>query len=179
MKRKIINFICVSAFLAIAQLANAQTNASTTASSKMEKQCESSATCCGVSNLCDTYSANCYSDTDKVAITKAIDYYIEGGRKGSSEIARKGFAETATMSWYENGKLQSVPIQELYDLYDNSQNPQEDVSYEMTLCNVAGDIAVVRIESQFGKKRYTDMFTLVKDGSAWKIVSKIYHLKKS
>jgi len=178
MKRIFINFICVSVFLTVAQLGNAQTTASTTGCCKTEKQCNPPASCCGATNLCDNYSSNCYSDTDKVGIIKAIDYYIEGGRKGSSEIARKGFAETATMSWYENGELQSVPIQVLYDLYDDPQKPQEDVSYEMTLCNVAGNVAVVRIESQFGKTRYTDMFTMVKDGSVWKIVSKIYQLKK-
>jgi len=38
-------------------------------------------------------------------VVKAIKYYIEGGRQASSEIAKKGFAEAATMSWYENGKL--------------------------------------------------------------------------
>lgn len=174
MKRTIINFICISFFLAVAQMTNAQFS---TACDGTKKQGESSATCCDASNLRDTCSANCHSNTDKAAITKAIDYYIEGGRKGSSEIARKGFAETATMSWYENGKLQSVPIQVLYDLYDSSQNSQEEVSYEMTLCNIADDVAIVRIESQFGVSQYTDMFTLVKDSNAWKIVSKVYHIK--
>lgn len=33
-------------------------------------------------------------------VVKAIEYYMEGGRKASSEVAKKGFAETATMSWY-------------------------------------------------------------------------------
>lgn len=112
---------------------------------------------------------------EKAAIVAAIDCYIEGGRQGSSEVARKGFAPTATMSWYEDGQLQSVPIQTLYDGFDATNG--DKVSYEMTLCEVAGDVAVVRIESQFGEARYTDMFSLVKDREGWKIVSKIYHVK--
>ena len=55
--------------------------------------------------------ANTYAPED---VVKAIEYYMEGGRKASSEVAKKGFAETATMSWYENGKLKSVPIQVLF-----------------------------------------------------------------
>jgi len=109
-------------------------------------------------------------------IVKAIGYYIEGGRQASAEIARKGFAETATMSWYENGKLQSVPIQVLFDGFDQAQ-PCE-VTYDMLSCHVAEDVAIVAIDSKFGETSYTDMFTLVKDGDDWKIVSKIYHVKK-
>jgi hypothetical protein len=118
-----------------------------------------------------------HTEAEKSEITKAIDYYIEGGRQGSSAIARKGFAENATMSWFEDGKLKSVPIQALYDLYDQPEKPEGGVSYKMTLCHVAGDVAVVSIESQFGKNRFTDMFTLVKDADGWKIVSKVYHSK--
>ncbi|WP_176763536.1 nuclear transport factor 2 family protein [Pedobacter antarcticus] len=36
----------------------------------------------------------------------------------------------------------------------------------------------MRIESQFGPDKYADMFTLVKDGNNWKIISKIYHVIK-
>ncbi len=108
-------------------------------------------------------------------IVKAIEYYIEGGRQASSEIAKKGFAETATMSWSEAGKLQSVPIQVLFDLFD-SWEPTE-ASYKIVKCEVADDVAMVTIDSQFGDASYIDMFTLVKDSEGWKIVSKVYHTK--
>lgn len=44
-------------------------------------------------------------------------------------------------------------------------------------CSVAGDVAMVRFESVFGDAHFTDMFALVKAGSEWKIVSKIYTVK--
>lgn len=133
------------------------------------------ASCCHNPSDCGT-TGSC-TPADKAAITHAIDCYIEAGRKGDSSIARKAFTPNATMSWYENGKMQSVPIQALYDFYDNPDIPKGDVTYEMSLCNVADDVAVVRIESQFGTARYSDMFSLVKDADSWKIVSKIYHQK--
>lgn len=108
-------------------------------------------------------------------VVKAIECYINGGRQASSEAAKPGFAETATMSWAENGKLQSVPVQTLFDGFDSWQ-PTE-VSYQIINCEVAEDVAMVAIDSQFGDAKYTDMFTLVKDGDDWKIVSKVYHAK--
>lgn len=131
--------------------------------------------CCHTPSACP--SANSCTPADKAAITHAIDCYIEAARQGNSAIARQAFSPTATMSWFENGKLQSVPIQALYDFYDNPSIPKGNVSYEMTLCNVANDVAVVRIESQFGATRYSDLFSLVKDADGWKIISKIYHQK--
>lgn len=76
----------------------------------------------------------------------------------------------------ENGTLRSVPIQALFDGFDSWQ-PME-VSYDIISCEVADDVAMVAINSQFGDAKYTDMFTLVKDGVVWKIVSKVYHTKK-
>lgn len=107
-------------------------------------------------------------------VVSAIEHYINAGRKGDSKIAKCGFAPAATMSWVEDGKLKSVPIQELYNYFD--QEPR-NAACELVACNVAGDVAVARIESEFGDARFTDMFTLVKDGDTWKIVSKVYHVK--
>lgn len=112
----------------------------------------------------------------KEGILKAIDLYVEAGKKGDGNIAKPAFAATATMSWSENGALKSVPIQALFDGFSVAK-PME-ANYKLTTLDVEGDVAIVRIESQFGSDKYADMFTLVKDGSDWKIISKIYQIKK-
>lgn len=112
----------------------------------------------------------------KEGILKAIDLYVEAGKKGDGNIAKPAFASTATMSWSENGSLKSVPIQALFDGFSAAE-PME-AKYKLTNLDVEGDVAIVRIESQFGSDKYADMFTLVKDGSDWKIISKIYQIKK-
>lgn len=108
-------------------------------------------------------------------IRKALDLYAEAAIKGDSKIAEPAFAKTATMSFVQNDILVSVPIQALFDYY-NTECPQH-ASYEISVCDVADDAAIVRIESQFGETKFADMFTMVKDGSDWKIISKIYHVK--
>lgn len=112
----------------------------------------------------------------KEGILKAIDLYVEAGKKGDGNIAKPAFASTATMSWSENGVFKSVPIQALFDGFSAAE-PME-ANYKLTTLDVEGDVAIVRIESQFGSDKYADMFTLVKDGSDWKIISKIYQIIK-
>lgn len=127
-------------------------------------------------NVCDSIN-RCNATDDEIAgIRKALDRYCEASVQGDSKIAKTAFASTATMSYVENGKLVSVPIQALFDYYDRTGS--QPASYEITSCNVVIDVAIVSIDSKFGETRFADMFTLVKDGDDWKIISKIYHVKK-
>lgn len=124
--------------------------------------------------VCDSTKC-CNATTDEITgIRKALDLYCEASVKGDSKVAQPAFAPTATMSYVENGKLVSVPIKALFDYYD--QTGAQPASYEITSCQVATDIAVVSIDSKFSETRFADMFTLVKDGNDWKIISKVYHV---
>ena len=75
----------------------------------------------------------------------------------------------------ENLFLELVPIQVLYDI--NEQSEPSKGGYIISSLNVAEDVAIARIESWLGDMKFADMFTLVKDGNDWKIVSKVYHVK--
>ncbi|MFH6959133.1 nuclear transport factor 2 family protein [Flavobacterium aquidurense] len=108
-------------------------------------------------------------------ILKTLELYAEGARQHNSAMTAQAFAPEATMSWSDNGHLKSVGIKELYDIIDK-KGPFK-VTYEVTSIDIAGSVALVRIESQFNENRYTDMFSMVKDGSSWKILSKVYLLK--
>lgn len=143
--------------------------------------------CCGNSAKCENDSAaKCDTVCEKQpcrkatpdeidGIKKALGYYTEAAVKGDSKIAMQGFAPAATMSYAEGDSLVTVPIQALYDYYD--QTGPHNATYEIAGCSVAGDVAMVRIESKFGENEFTDMFTFVKAGSDWKIVSKVYQPK--
>ena len=117
----------------------------------------------------------CSSSVDK-GIVAAVDLYIEGGRKGDSKITRKAFAPNATMSWSENGKSVTVPIQALYDYVDKS-GAQTVTRGEIKVGTQTATTAIVSVDTQFGAVKFTDMFALVRDGDDWKIVAKVYHVK--
>lgn len=118
------------------------------------------------------------ANNEKVAaILKAVELYAEAGRQASREIGQQAFTEAATMSWVENGKITTVPITALYDALE--QTGVEEVTYEVTDINIAGNVAFVRIDSWFSKlASFNDMFTLAQQKNGeWKIVSKIYSVK--
>lgn len=117
---------------------------------------------------------NAEDDPNMAGVEKTIGLYIEGSRQGKSEITAQAFAEGATLSGIYNGEFMLVPIQVLYDLVD--KNGAQEVTYKIESCSVDSDVAIVRLDAQFGSRKYTDMFTMVKDGSNWKIISKVYHL---
>ena len=109
-------------------------------------------------------------------ILNAIELYAEAGRKASRELGQKAFTEAATMSWVENGKINTVPIQVLFDVLE--QTGEEKVTYNVEDVTVAGNVAFVRISSSFSKlTTFNDMFTLAEQNGEWKIVSKIYSVK--
>ena len=82
------------------------------------------------------------------------------------------------MSYNENGKLVTVPIQTLFSIMDTI-GPKE-VSYTLKNITVSPTVATVSIDSSFSKiGKFNDMFTLVKDESGWKIVSKVYDVIKN
>ncbi|MBD5418074.1 MAG: nuclear transport factor 2 family protein [Desulfovibrio sp.] len=121
-------------------------------------------------------SPACADDAkDMEGITKALNLYTEAAVKGDSKIAEPAFAPKATMSYAEKGKLVTVPISELFAYYDKTG--PHNATYKIETVKVAGDVAVVSIDSKFGDTSFDDMFTLVKDGDDWKIVSKVYHIK--
>ena len=81
------------------------------------------------------------------------------------------------MSYNENGKLVTVPIQTLFSIMD-SIGPEE-VSYTLKNITVSPTVTTVSIDSSFSKiGKFNDMFTLVKDENDWKIVSKVYDVIK-
>lgn len=112
---------------------------------------------------------------EEAGIRKALDSYIEAALKGDSNIAKPIFSDLATISYSENDTMVSAPIKALFDYYD--QTGPHHAEYEITSLEVAGNVAIVRIDSKFGDVSFDDMFALVKDGDNWKIVSKVYNVK--
>ena len=124
----------------------------------------------------ENYKFNNATREQRDGINKALDAYIDAAVKGDSKITEAVFTDNATISHIENDILISLPIKALYDYYDSEVCPQP-ASYTLTGCYVSDDVAIVAIDSDFGGTKFDDMFTMVKDGKEWKIVSKVFHVK--
>ena len=123
----------------------------------------------------DTLKCCKVSEEQIAGIRKPLDLYVGAAIAGDSHVAEPAFTSTATISHIEDGELISLPIKALFDYYD--ETGKQDASYEITSCTVDGDVAVVSIDSKFGEAEFVDMFSLIKVGDDWKIVSKIFHAK--
>ena len=110
------------------------------------------------------------------AVVRAVEYYIEGGRRGSAEIMKNAFHPGANIFGYVDGHPAGGPIQLLYDMVEG--RAAGDIPYEIIQLDVTGNIAMLKLDiPNWGGKHYTDMFTLLKmEDGEWKIVSKVSHL---
>lgn len=109
--------------------------------------------------------------SEREAVLRTIDLYIEGGRTGSGAVMKRAFHDGANI--YSAGG--GGPIQLLFDLVDGKP-PAKEIPYTVPHLEIADDVAMARVEiDNWAGARYTDMFTLLKTGDGWKIVSKVSH----
>ena len=105
-------------------------------------------------------------------ILQTINYYYEGVKKGDVKLAKKSMALWATMSLYENGKINIVPIQAFYDWVENI-GPQES-TYKVLGFIKNDKTALINLQSHYGTGGDPiTSFGLVKSDEGWKIVSKL------
>jgi hypothetical protein len=89
---------------------------------------------------------------------------------------RPAFHPGATIYGYVGPDLFGGPIQGLFDWHDGN-GPATDLEARIASVDVAGTVATVRVEiDNWTGHRFTDMFTLLKENGAWKIISKVFYL---
>ncbi len=114
--------------------------------------------------------------SDRDAIERVIETYINGGISGKSSDMKPAFHENATIHGYLGPDLIAGPIQVLYDWIDSNE-PASELKGEVAAIDVCETIATVRAECyNWAGHRFTDMFTLLKTDGEWTIVSKVFYL---
>ncbi len=114
--------------------------------------------------------------SDRDAIERVIETYIGGGRSGKSSDMKPAFHENAIIHGYLGPDLIAGSIQVLYDWIDENA-PATELKADVAAVDVCETIATARVECRnWGGHRFTDMFTLLKTGGKWQIVSKVFYL---
>jgi hypothetical protein len=113
---------------------------------------------------------------DYEAIAGTIQKYIDGGKSGRSDDMKPAFHADATIHGYLGPDLIAGPIQVLFDWIDENE-PASGLQSRIASIDLVATVATVRLElDDWGGHRFTDMFTLLKLGSEWKIISKVFYL---
>jgi hypothetical protein len=115
------------------------------------------------------------------AVMKAMQSYIDGVKRGDSNVMRPGFHENATIFGHYPGGVMSNPIQALFDWIDQN-GPSPNLKTELTKIEVVESIAVVHLEVRDlsgavagTSVRMSDIFTLLRTDEGWKITHKAFH----
>jgi len=112
---------------------------------------------------------------DYEAVKKALNNYLDAGRKGDSKVLRPSAYKDAVMYSAPDGKVEGGSINALFEYLDGNPAAPE-LEADITAVDIAGNIAYAKVESDnWHGARYTDMFLLVKDGDNWKILTKVFH----
>lgn len=116
------------------------------------------------------------STDDREAIARAIQTYVDGGKSGKSDVMKPAFHEGATIYGYIGPDLFGGPIQSLFD-WNDGNGPAAELKSNVTNIDIQGTIATARVElDNWSGHKFTDMFTLLKTGGEWKIISKVFYL---
>lgn len=115
---------------------------------------------------------------DYEAVKKALNNYLEAGKKGDSKILQPSVYKDAIMYSAADGNVEGGSIKALFEYLDGNPAAME-LEANITSIDIAGNIAYAKVESNnWHGSRYTDMFLLVKDGNDWKILTKTFHTHK-
>ena len=113
---------------------------------------------------------------DREAIARTIQTYVDGGKSGKSDVMKPAFHDGATIYGYIGPDLFGGPIQSLFD-WNDGNGPAAELKSNVTNIDIQGTIATARVElDNWSGHRFTDMFTLLKTGGEWKIISKVFYL---
>lgn len=114
--------------------------------------------------------------SDYRAITEVVQLYIDGAKNGKSDTMKYAYHKDATIYGYLGPDLLSGSIQQLFAWVDKN-DPANDLQAEVASIDIVGSIAIVNLElDNWLGYRFTDVFSLVKVDSEWKIMSKAFHM---
>ena len=115
--------------------------------------------------------------SDRAAITRTVDLYIEGVRDGDAAKLREAFHPQAWMFGSLAGTRYDEPIGELIAMVDG-QPVDVDGSFRARIVSVeqVGDAAFAVLEEEgfWGTVSFTDFFTLAQIDGRWAIVNKTF-----
>ena len=115
--------------------------------------------------------------TEREAITRTVQLYIDGASKGDAAKLNEAFHEDARMFGSVGGSRFDVPISQMIEM-SAAQPLDSDGSYAARITSVeqVGDAATATVEEDgcWGGVSFVDFFTLAKIDGTWKIVSKTF-----
>ncbi len=114
-----------------------------------------------------------HTSDEFAAITKTLNYYIEGGTNRDSATFAKAFMTDGQMIFMRNDSVQIVPLK----TFVGGMKPGEKQNRNCRITNIQvfGNAATARLELIYETFTFVDFMNLLKTRDGWKIVNKIFY----
>lgn len=110
---------------------------------------------------------------DEVQVKDCLNNYLDGVTKGNSDMLNKAFHSSAMLRTINasTGKMVEFPVATFI-----SKTPQGGVQAKAKIISysIIGQAAVAAVELSFADFKYVDYLSLLKFGSDWKIVCRVF-----
>lgn len=110
---------------------------------------------------------------DEAQVKDCLNNYLDGVTKGNSEMLTKAFHSSAMLRTINasTGKMVEFPVATFI-----SKTPQGGVQAKPKIISysIIGQAAVAAVELSFADFKYVDYLSLLKFGSDWKIVCRVF-----
>lgn len=112
-------------------------------------------------------------------VRQAVQHYLAGHATGDGAHHRMIFHPESRLYWVADGELRTRTSEEYIAGAPGRPAADEDQrSRRIAMVDVTGDAAVARVELEYPGVSITDYFTLLKIDGEWRIMNKIFHVRR-
>lgn len=116
------------------------------------------------------------SPADRAAVEETVRHYFRSGDENDAAELETAFHPTLGMYWVDrNGNVQVLDRHAWAERLRSATSRQPATVRRIVSVDVAGDVAVAKLHSEFPSHQFDDLVTLLRMGGRWRIVLKVFH----
>lgn len=113
---------------------------------------------------------------DQQQIENVIHTYINSLNDSNAGMVRDTFHHNAKVTGYLHGDLLQLSTEDFAE-FVSSQQPSENVEFEILNIEIEGSIAHVKVRNKYLGIAFLDILSLLKDEDNWKIYNKLFNVE--
>ena len=119
------------------------------------------------------------SAVDRAAVEETVRHYFRSGDENDAAELETAFHPTLGMYWVDKaGNVQALDRRAWAERLRSATLRQPATVRRIVSVEVAGDVAVARLHSEFPTHQFDDLVTLLRMGGRWRIVLKVFHRRE-
>jgi protease I len=137
----------------------------------------STALACTVSSIPATTSSPAAAalSAEEPRVRAVVDRYLHGLKFNDVASLRSAFSPDARLMWVRrDGTMGQLSQAEWYKGFAANAGKEDEGELGVASVDVTGDVAAVKVVETYPKETYVDYLDLVRVGSEWQIVNKVY-----